>query len=42
MTVWKEEVESLDDFVKLVQKIVMKKKLYVIGNSILCEIRSLE
>ncbi|MSS38604.1 hypothetical protein [Clostridium porci] len=27
MTVWKEEVESLDDFVKRVQKIVMKKTL---------------
>ena len=39
--VWQEDYETWNDFIKRVKKIVLKK-LYVIGNSILDEIKYIE
>ena len=41
MTVWREEYESWDDFITRISKIV-SKKLYIIGSSILNEIKYIE
>lgn len=41
MTVWLEEYECWEDFIRRINKII-SKKLYVIGNSILDEIKSIE
>lgn len=40
-TVWREEYESWDDFIRRISKIV-SKKLYIIGNSILDEVKYIE
>ena len=41
MTVWLEEYERWEDFIRRISKIV-SKKLYIIGSSILDEIKSIE
>lgn len=41
MTVWREEYEGWDDFITRISKIV-SKKLYIIGSSILNEIKYIE
>lgn len=41
MTVWLEEFECWEDFIRRISKIV-SKKLYIIGSSILDEIKSIE
>lgn len=41
MTVWLEKYERWEDFIRRISKII-SKKLYIIGNSILDEIKSIE
>ena len=41
ITVWKEKNEYWKDFIKRIQKIIIKK-LYIMGNSILEEIKYIE